>query len=241
MYSDTENDRLFDALFSQAVIDNYEDEIRSIPSESELAKLYTFSDLHTARMEKLIRSAERFEKMQTTIKWIRRSAAVMVVALTVLFGALMTVSDVRAVIVKTVIEWFDKFTKFTSEQADPDEMEEWAPSYIPEGFLETARDNFAGMLTISYENENTVIDFTCVVASGSISVDNENQNYFIVEEKDTTYHIFENREIGEMNIIVWDQESYRFSIKSLLPVSDILQVAKSVEKKYLKKFLNFLY
>jgi len=43
----------FEELFAKAVIQSFEDELAAFPPQEELEKMYTFSDRHKARMEKL--------------------------------------------------------------------------------------------------------------------------------------------------------------------------------------------
>jgi len=49
----TINDNVFEALFRQAVIDNFLEEIDSLPPDEELSKIYIFSPEHEARMQRL--------------------------------------------------------------------------------------------------------------------------------------------------------------------------------------------
>ncbi len=44
MYNEKITNALFEAVFRQAIIENYQQELTEIPSEIELAKIYTFSE-----------------------------------------------------------------------------------------------------------------------------------------------------------------------------------------------------
>lgn len=221
-------DSLFEALLRQAVIESYEEELLSIPQD----KIHRFSDTHNKKMNKLFQKAELQEKIRVTTKWIKRSIAMLLIVTSVLFGALVTVPEVRAAVTGVVIEWFNKFTKFTSNNAynaETDEPNEWAPSYIPEGFTKIEQDNFGGILTLVYQDqEGTMIDIICLYDGGSISIDNEHQGYYTVEKGSIEYHIFEALEKGEHNIIVWSKEGYQFKAESLLPVNELYKMALSV-------------
>jgi hypothetical protein len=53
MNKDRVNDEVFEALFRQAVIDDFNEEIDSIPTNEDLAKIYSFSPEFEIRMKKL--------------------------------------------------------------------------------------------------------------------------------------------------------------------------------------------
>lgn len=222
-------DSLFEAVLRQAVIESYEEELCSIPQDEEIAKMHRFSDTHIKKMDKLFQRAKRQEKIHVTTKWIKRSIAILLIITSVIFGALVTVPEVRAAVTGAVIEWFNQFTKFTSNNAEIGGLREWSPSYIPEGFTKIEHDNFAGMLTLGYQDQQGImIDIICMYKGGSISVDNEHQEYYTVEEGDTAYHIFEALENGERNIIIWNREDCQFKAESLLPVNELFKVAQSI-------------
>lgn len=223
---------LFDALFRQAVIDNYEEELSVIPTKKELSTLYSLSDEHIARMKRLFSQAERLEMLRSAAKWTRRCVAVVIVGFVVLFGVLMTVPEVRATVKSVIIEWFDQFTKFTSGQDSTKESLEWEPSYVPEGFTEDERYGDFGRLTIWYlDSKGNSIVFAYINQSDSVSVDNENRDFYEVEVTGTTYYIFESETSDKGNTVIWDKEGYRFTIEGQSPGGELLNTAKSVEKK----------
>ena len=233
MINENTKDHLFEALFRQAVIDNYEEELSMIPSEDELSKQYLFSDLHIAQMKRLFLQAERRERLQAVTKWARRCAAVIIAGTLILFGALMTVPEVRATVTSVIVEWFEQFTKFTSEQDSPQELQEWEPSYLPEGFAEDERYGDFGRGTIRYsDSQGNRIAFTYVAQDDSVSVDNENRHYYEVNEAGTLYHVFKSETPDKLSTVVWDQEEYRFSVDGQISGIELLNIAKSIRKIY---------
>lgn len=59
MNKDQMNDLIFEALFHQAVIDNFNEEIDSIPINEQLSKIYSFSPGFEMRMKKLFTKDRR--------------------------------------------------------------------------------------------------------------------------------------------------------------------------------------
>ncbi|MFV0516851.1 MAG: DUF4367 domain-containing protein [Aminipila sp.] len=226
---------LFDVLFRQAIIDNYEEELISIPNEKELSALYSFSDTHNARMKELFLREKRFVKLKNVQKWVRRCVAAIFVVAVILFSLAMTVPEVRAAVKSVIIEWYDKFTQFTSDQKlqkEPQsEAQIWEPSYMIEGFAENERHGKLGQLTIVYYDlQSNIITFSYINQSNSIFVDNEDRKYYEREEKGVIYYIFEAEDSNKGNTIVWDKGDYRFSVNGQSPVSELLKIAESIEK-----------
>jgi len=222
---------LFEALLRQAVIDNYEEELAMISAEVELSNLHSFSNRHIEGINRLFDQAKKRERLKAAAKWARRSVAVFIVGTMVLFGALMTVPQVRATVATVIIEWVEQFTKFTSSQDSSQGFQEWEPAYVPEGFIEDERYGDFGRLTIWYSDfEGSAISFTYIKQGDSISVDNEGRDFFEIEAAGITYCIFESKDLNKGTSIIWDNYGYRFSIEGQSPVSELLKIAKSVEK-----------
>lgn len=230
MVSKDTNDHFFEALFRQAVIDNYEEELSMIPSEEVLSKSYSFSDIHITRMKKLFLHEERSKRLQAAIKWARRSVAVIIVGVFVVLGALATVPEVRATVTAVIIEWFEQFTKFTSRQDALQELQEWEPSYVPDGFTEDERYGDFGRLTIRYsDTDGKAMTFTYISQSDSASLDNEERNFNNIEIAGVTYYTFEAEASDKESSIIWDAVECRFTVSGQLPTEELLKIAESVK------------
>lgn len=230
MISKDANDRIFEALFCQAVIDNYEEELSMIPSEEELSKLHSFSNRHIEGINRLFAQDKRNERLKATAKWARRCAAVLIVGTVLLFASLMTVSEVRATVTAVVIEWFEQFTKFTSEHGSSKELQAWEPSYLPEGFVEDERYGDFGRLTIRYlATGDKAMTFTYTSQSDSASIDNDQRNFSSIEISGITYYIFEAETPDKESTVIWDADGYRFVARGQLSAAELIKIAESVE------------
>lgn len=220
---------VFDALFGQAVFDNFYDELDSLQSDKELSEKYTFSRAHEMKMKKLFAKEARRETLHEAATWSRRIAAAFIIVVTLLFATLMSVPQVRAVVFQTLTEWYEKFVRFSSS-APESEKTSLEPEYIPEGFVEIAREEMSMMVTIMYMdfNEDMVITFHSAMATHTVSVDNEEKDYTILEMLGIEYHLFTSQDgIGD-NSIVWDVNGQRYSITSSLSVELLIKMATSV-------------
>lgn len=219
------SDSVFEALFRQAVIDNLYDELDSLPSDEELAKQYTFSQRHEERMKKLFARERRNERLRATLKVGKRAAAAIIIAISILFGALMSVPEVRATVVQTVVEWFDEFVRFTSS-APRAASESLEPTWIPDGFREEFRDEMVMSTVILYQNDDgKIILFDSSLASGLLEVDNEYAIYEIIIVDGVEYHILIAIEIDGENSIIWELDGWRYFLRSTIPVEYLQKMA----------------
>lgn len=225
------NTSVFDALFRQAVIDNFNEELESLPSDEELARQYTFSKAHETRMKKLFARQMRIERLRATAKWSRRLVAVITIAVTMLFGSLMLVPQVRATILGTIVEWYEEFIRISSDTSESDKTG-FEPSYIPKGFIEYARYDNEAITTILYMNEEGAeILFQSSLSSGSLSVDNEGHDYEVSLVDGVEYHKLTAISEGKDNSIIWDSFGQRYVVISRISMEEIQRIAISVEKQ----------
>ena len=222
------NDQVFEALFRQAVIDNFHEELDSLPPDEELARLYTFTPAHEARMQRLFTREARRERSQLLFKWSKRVAAVFLIAVTVLFCALMIVPEARAVITETIIEWYEQFVRFTSNATEV-ERTGHEPTYIPSGFNETARDEGEMTKTIIYGNdEGRTIIFLCGSESASTAVDSENRTHDTILSDGIEYHLLTPIDGNGEATIVWSMDGQRYAVASDISTDELLRIANSV-------------
>lgn len=224
------DDVLFEAIFRQAVIENHWQELDEIPSEEELAKVYTFSELHNERMRKLFASDERKERLARLYRGSRKGAAIILITSGILFAILMTTPSVQAAVTEVFVEWYEQFTKFTSRQGETIEAKAWSPSYLPDGF--EVFDTFAtfDMTNIRYADmTGQVIDFEYMPIDGTLSVNNEGVEYNSVVSDGITFHIFAAISDNETNTIIWEVDGYRLNLRSVLPVDVLYEIAYSVK------------
>jgi len=223
------NDVIFDALFEQAVIDNFYDRYNSLPSSSELSKEYTFSDRHEKRMKALFARERRKERTQKFMLVSKKVAAVFLILVTMFFGALMLNPNVRATVVETIITWHREFVKFISPHVDT-EGTSMVPTYVPEGFVEAFFEELNLSTLIIYINEDgESILFESNPAEGSLLIDSENAIYDITKINNITYHILHSS-AGRENSIIWDSNGWRYFLRSDIDVETLLEMALSQEK-----------
>lgn len=221
------NDNIFEALFRQAVIDNFYEELDSLPPDEELAKMYIASPEHALRMKKLFAREARKDRHRAALKTGKRVVAAIVIAICILFCALMLVPRVRATVVSTVVEWFEAFTRFTSGTPVMD-SESLEPTHIPEGFWEAGRYFDDVMTIILYKNgDGEIIVLQSSLADGVLTIDNEYAIYELRIINGIEYHVLTAIESGDENSIIWDIGGWRYVLRSIIYVEYIQNMALS--------------
>lgn len=230
------NDSVFEALFRQAVIDDYNDEIDTIPPREELSKMITFSCEFEYKMKKLFRREQRKDFIKLIIDNGKKVAVFCLVTATLLFSILLFNPEVRATVGKVIVEWYDKFTSFDFKYDIPDsgDMQDWHPEYLPEGFHDSILEKLGRVTNIEYKNDHGQIIYLSYSSQGNatnISVDNENHTIengtingyeaFILKAADNDFE----------NGIIWSMQGYTFNIWSKLPMEELMKVAISVSEK----------
>ena len=218
-----------EAILHIAFQDNFEREMAALLDEPSIQ---VFSSRHEARMQKLFRTERRRDFCLSAFAVSKRAAAILVVAIALLFGALLANQEVRASVVRTIIEWHQQFTRFRFEgSAVPGNIEGWRISYIPEGFAEYQNTTLGDLLTIiklvNEQNETVVLEFA-YAESMSISVGNNKAEHEIILYSNLELHIFHGTSDYQRNRIVWYNLGYAFLLQSYLPIEDMQRIAVSV-------------
>jgi len=222
------DESIFDALFGQAVIDNFNEQLDLLADNTDIVPQLTFSHEHEKRMMLLFAKENRKERLRKTVKWSKRVAAILILTISLLFGSLMFVPEVRAVVIGTVVEWFDQFTRFTSTAPEA-EKTNLEPTYIPNGFWEDYRDgNDFTTIILFINNEDISIFFELSKAIAQLSVSNEGYDYEIIKLDSIEYHIFTSLIEKNESFIVWESDGQRYQVASLISVDELLKMALSV-------------
>ncbi|NLC02927.1 MAG: DUF4367 domain-containing protein [Tissierellia bacterium] len=228
------NDIVFEALFRQAVIDDFNEEINSIESNEELSKIYSFSTEFETRMKRLLTKDRRKEHVKKTMYYSRKVASIVIIVLGLLFSSLLLNTEVRATVGKVLVEWYEKFTTFSfRDDVVIDENKDWILGYIPEGYEQKNYEELGRIKNIEYSNvQGDKIRFSYVPDNSitNISVDNENHEIdtFILLGNKAYSIMATNNEFD--NGIIWNMEGYTFDLWGKLSINELERIAESIVK-----------
>lgn len=226
-------DSIFEALFRQVVIEQYNEEIDSIPPRERLQEQISFTPGFELRMKKVLARERRKEYLRKTLNVAKQVAAVFVITATVIFGILLFNPEVRAAVKITVVEWYDYFTSFIfpGEPSDMKERHEWQSNSLPIGYHETSVTILGRVTNIEYVNEqnNTIyLSYRPVESNTNISIDNE--NHLLEMETINGHEAFIAKSMSDEfdNGVIWSMDGYTFSLWSKLPIEELIRIAESI-------------
>ncbi|MCL2221852.1 MAG: DUF4367 domain-containing protein [Oscillospiraceae bacterium] len=218
----------FESLLRHAVIENFYEELDSLPPREELAKMYTASPEHEKRMRKLFARENRKEISKKIQKIGRRAAAAALILVILLFSALMFNPEVRATVVETIKSWSQEFVRFTSPYAESEGTSK-EPTFIPAGFWEEHRSELDFITTVFYMNaDGEHIMFESTAADGSVAVDGTDVEHDVIIEEGIEFHVFVSTDELADSFIVWEVGGWIYRLYSTIPVEYLQIMALSL-------------
>jgi hypothetical protein len=220
-------DDALEAVFRQAVIDNFERELEEIEKEPDVP----VSERQQHRMASLLAKGQRRGNAVPVFVWIKKLASVAAALFILLSAALLTVPEVRASVGEAIIMWFDAFAQFGQGDSDEADIAEWRPTSPPEGFIESEKIQAGEITAIYYTNGvGAVIEFTYVTNDNTLSTSNEGVEYGQSSHGGIVYHTFAAVSGDYKSAVVWDTDGYLFAVTGYLPMEQLLETAWSVER-----------
>lgn len=116
------------------------------------------------------------------------------------------------------------------------EMADWAPSFLPEGYIESKRTDLGTLVEITYDCKDLDmwITFSYLrLAEGSgFDLDNEHHVVTEISVQGMDGYLYTASE-DKLNAVVWFNETlrYGFLLSSRLPPDTLLEIAESVNTK----------
>lgn len=209
----------------------------TLPSDENLPAA-PFSKSFERKIRKLIKQQRRTPRTNKILRYMKQTAAAVLVIAIFTFGGLMTVEAYREKVLEIVIQVFEEFTEYRfssndSEQADTEQLElpEIQFGYIPEGMQETENStNPTGSLQITYEDDqNYFFEFSVMqIVNGDYDMilDTENSDYY--EGTINGCEAFFNAEQGD-STIVWVDETLIYELYGNIDMSELKTVAENIK------------
>lgn len=229
------NDIVFEALFRQAVIDEFNEELDLIPSNEELSALYPFTPEFESRMTKLIIKDRRKSTFKKIVLYSKRIALIFIITLGLLFGTLLFNSEVRAAVGGIIIEWYEKFTSFTfREEGIVIEKKDWELGYLPQNYKLVKEETLGRITYIEFRNnfdEKIRFSYRPEDSNTSISIDNENHTIERTQilGNEAFSAISEDEQFD--NGLIWNMKSNTFDLWGKISVNELIKIAESIREK----------
>ncbi|MFT4143728.1 MAG: DUF4367 domain-containing protein [Mobilitalea sp.] len=221
-------------MFRQAIIDDYNEEIDSIPTNDKLIGKVSFSPKFDVRMYHLFAIERRREFIKKALLYSKQIAALFILTTAVVFSLLLLNPEVRAAVKSTVIEWRDKFTSiiFQSKSSNMSDEKDWQLDYLPPGYKEDKIENLGMVTNVEYVNDQGQIIYFSYKPDGvntNISIDNENHKIESTVINGNTAYIASATSEEYENGVIWGMKGYTFSLWSQLPMDELIKIVESIE------------
>jgi len=222
------NDDLFDAVLKQALKDNLNNNIASVPADEELKKTYTFSDRHNRRMKKLFTADKRRNFFKTVPRWSLAAAFALIAAAAIitnpLINPLIKKENVTAVSIRMPIA--DEIPL----EVKKEQVKEAIPSYVPAGYDITRIYIYPNdYILIDYANEAGEI---LLIEVSNIDGDNVIDGVHYVREVGINGNKGYLYNPGWTYILSWrpDNADGEYSVRSnCLSPEELIKIAESIE------------
>jgi hypothetical protein len=217
-----------------AFIDAEKLRLAALPSDTEIG--WIPSSYFKRKMSSLIKVQRRsYWKYFNTAG---KRAAVIMIALAVLFGSAMSVQAIREPVIKFIVEVYDKFTEIFYHGDDPglnvpETIEiEYTLSKVPEGYrlAESTRQTFALNTMWSNESGEDIHLSQNTVVNTGIVIDTENIPYqnIVVGDYEAIYYVKNN-----CQTLIWNNDEYAFIL--ICPLSISYEITLSMAEGLMPK------
>lgn len=228
-------DSLFDNDLRRALLDSASADFAFALADADADDIH-FSAGYLRKMNQMCRNPIGYARRLSRPVGYRvlRIAASIVLAISVLFGALMLIPDVRAAFVRVFIKQHDTHTEFefTGSGTVVGEDANWYPAYIPEGFEEITYEKSLDEITVRFSNGTTKLSFKSipVVPGSGFNIDNEHSTEVSITINGTPATLYQTTDPDYSSFIIWmsADENTAFRISGRLSVDELIKIAESV-------------
>lgn len=225
------NERIFDVMLQTACEELLDERIAEL--EAADTGKHEFSPEFERRMKRLFRRQTRWARRKTTRKVLTQAAAVFLVIMSAGFAFTMSVQALRVQFFNTIIEFADKYVGFSfGDSADQPIGEALRPTYLPDGYHESDRQDMQTGIRIAYRNEKgdrIIFKQLQIQEDVNARIDGEHTgNPYNVNISGIDVQVFESNATGYDNYVVWEQSGLFFQIYGAPQPSELIQMARSV-------------
>lgn len=197
-----------------------------------------FSVRYQAWEEKFLRDPIGFSKRTLRPVWktVLRWAACFLLVVSLSLGTLMAVSpQARAWVVSWVTEQYEDHVtyRFRGEDLPTEALRDWAPTYLPEGYVQTDFIDLPGVVSILYNNDDPEMEielsYQLLTEGSGENLDNERHKITSVSIHGMPGYLHTATD-GSQNMLVWMDEKnhHGFLLMSRVDCDTLIRIAESV-------------
>lgn len=244
--NDIEFDQILRAALKDTLLEDYQEAIQN----ADKLDIH-FSKEYIRRREKMLSDPFGYAKKASRGIWqrIAHFAAMFLLAVSVLFGALMTIPEARAAIIEFYQEWWEDHMDFHfgGNLSSDDQIDKLMLNYhltllddnlLPVGFTDVTEQYLSeyaitdenGQVetipfrnVIAFENDRGELIFASYAINSStnadLSVNTENVSAYERELDGITYYVFEYLDTDDVHILVWNDDALQVHYTLSFPSS----------------------
>lgn len=193
---------------------------------------YVPSEQFREKVRSLTERANRMEKRQKMIKFLKQAAAVFLIMVSVSFAACMSVEATREKIIEFIRKIHADWTeyKYDLKAGTVAEFVLIEPEYLPEGYREYDREDFDDWINVCYREKKTQergeIEYISCLAEGlTVGLDTEGAR---IKEKEIGGEKVEYFENDGIAYVYWTDENTYYSFSGYIKVDELLKMADSI-------------
>ena len=176
------------------------------------------------RIRKLIRKSAKCSREETAVvtpmpkRFLRRAAVAILVAVSLMFGGIMSISAVRKSLWKAITEWYNEFFSVNYEKGRarmtvPDKIEEIRkPRLLPQGVVESVfTESFSEYSCDYYIDTTIVMTFSQnLLTKGKNLINGEDAEVSYISVNDNEAVLVKNK--NGIVVLDWTDGEYEYSI-----------------------------
>lgn len=206
--------------------------LATFPGREEVLE-HTFSRRFEKKMQRLRREHRRSPGVNHFLRGLKTSAAVILIAATVLFSSLMTVEAYRDKLIAVITQVFEDLTEYRfSSNSDAPGAQDVTFGYIPEGMKETSHEinlEFGYIEVIHEGKSGEYIDLNIYLSDSNT----ESTMFLDTEDAQVTYRQIQGEKATcvskpPMATIMWVKGNSIFCLSGNLSMSETLRIAEEL-------------
>ncbi|MEG2146650.1 MAG: DUF4367 domain-containing protein [Lachnospiraceae bacterium] len=228
------NDENLDKLMHKVIIDalhtEWSDTLNGTPSLRPSRK-------YQQAMKAMLRDPFAWYRKKIRPMWKKalQTVAVIMIAISLSFGALMAASPaVRAVVIQWAREWYETHIVYRySGEAILEKMPQYEISSLPEGYKEIDRFTSSGYVSITYQNEDGLLlylDCNFIQQGSAGDVVTDDMDVSDISVNGYTGQLFLSQNSTQSSAITWidENQNIQFTIDGFADPKGLLHMAESV-------------
>lgn len=220
----------FDTAISTAFRQLQQQTLSAIPDLSLLSVAFSPSPVLVNKTDAIIYMAERKQKRTTRLKYIARTAAAIIIVLTLLSAHPTVATAMKKIFSQTFVQWFDKYISIET-QADtyPQQITDFTVGYMTDGFVLKEEYKIDDGVKKVYYYDNLFLEIKVIPDDGSniTGYDIENSTIDNIYLKNNTGTIISHN--SGFNVLLISVDGVQYSINGYVQVDEIIKIFKNIE------------